>query len=182
MITFVTGNKNKIRELSSVLGDMFDSVDIDLPEIQSLSFEEVIEAKLKEARKSIKEGEIMVEDSGYTFNGLGELPGPFSKFFLKSLGLDGVSALVTRLSSDKATFHSYIGYMDSSGVTTFFKASLTGTIVSPSGTEGFGFDPLFIPDGYTKRFAEMTEEERRIVKPRILAAKKLRDFLKNKES
>lgn len=182
MITFVTGNKNKIRELSSVLGDVFRAVDIDLPEIQSLSFEDVIGAKLKEARKSIQDGDIMVEDSGYVFHGLGTLPGPFSKFFLESLGLTGIYSLVSSLSSNKATFYSHIGYMDKTGIATFFDGATPGTIVTPEGEGGFGFDPLFIPDGYTKRFAEMTEEERQTVKPRILAAKKLKEYLKNKES
>lgn len=181
MITFVTGNENKIRELSPILGDTFTTVDIDLPEIQSLSFKEVIEAKLKEARKSIQEGEIMVEDSGYIFHGLGALPGPFSKFFLESLGLDGVHTLVASLSSNKATFYTHIGYMDNMDTSTFFEGAISGTIVSPEGTGGFGFDPLFIPDGYSKRFAEMTEEERRTIRPRIKAAKKLKEFLLNKE-
>ncbi len=182
MITFITGNKNKIRELSSVLGDTFVPMDIDLLEIQSLSFEDVIAEKLKEARKSVPLGAIMVEDSGYVFEGLGALPGPFSKFFLESLGCDGVYSLVSSLSSTKATFHSHIGYMDDSNNVTFFSGSISGTIVSPQGVGGFGFDPLFIPDGYSKRFAEMTEEERQTIKPRIEAAKKLKQFLSDAES
>lgn len=181
MITFITGNKNKIRELSSILDGLFNPVDIDLQEIQSLSFEEVIEAKLKEARKSIKEGEIMVEDSGYVFEGLGLLPGPFSRFFLDTLGHAGVFSLTKGLASQKATFYSYIGFMDNDDTPTFFSASLTGTIVSPEGVAGFGFDPLFIPDGYMQRFSDMTEEERQTIKPRIAAAKKLKEFLLKRE-
>ena len=177
MITFITGNKGKFKEIQSVLGDTIIMRDIDLPEIQSLDFKEVIAAKLQEASKHITTGAIMVEDSGYYFKELGRLPGVFSKFFLEELGLDGVYNLVKNFSSTKATFNTHIGYMDEKGVVTYFVASLDGEIVSPNGDGGFGYDPLFIPEGYTKRFAEISDKERNELKPRIQAAKVLKEYL-----
>jgi XTP/dITP diphosphohydrolase len=177
MLTFLTGNKNKIKEVSSVLGDTFITLDIDLPEIQSVAYEDVIKAKLVEARKHIKEGAIFVEDAGYVFEALGKLPGPFSKFFIQELGREGLYNLVSKLGNTRAVHTTNIGYMDEKGEVIYFTTKVEGNIVSPRGSEGFAYDPIFVPDGHTKTFAEMSDEERFAVKPRVAATKLLKEYL-----
>ena len=179
MLTLITGNKNKIKEVQSVLGDTFVTHDMDLPEIQSVDYKDVITAKLVEARKHIKEGAIFVEDAGYTFEALGKLPGPFSKFFIQELGCEGLYNLVSKLGNQRATHTTNIGYMSEGGEVVFFTTKVEGSIVSPRGDGGFAYDPLFVPDGHTKTFAEMSEEERLLVKPRVAASKLLKEYLVN---
>merc|ERR1711879_534593 len=82
-ITFVTGNANKLREVSQVLADnktlKFVNVDIDLPEFQGTA-EDVSKFKCIEATKHIK-GPVIVEDTSLSFNALNGMPGPYIKWF-----------------------------------------------------------------------------------------------------
>jgi non-canonical purine NTP pyrophosphatase (RdgB/HAM1 family) len=178
MITFITGNHNKLSEIAHVLTVPLAHADIDLPEIQTLDVKEVIAAKLTEARGHIKEGAILVDDSGYYFHALGKLPGVFSKFFLKEIGLEKTAHMLTLLNNVNATAYTMLGYMDAHDVVHYFEGAVEGTIVTPRGEGGFGFDPVFMPSGHTKTFAEMSESERLNLKMRAIATRKLKEFLK----
>ena len=74
---FITGNKGKLLEVQSILGDV-TALDIDLAEIQSLDAHEIIKAKLDEARKH-HNGQFIVEDTSLYFEALNGLPGPLIK-------------------------------------------------------------------------------------------------------
>jgi inosine/xanthosine triphosphate pyrophosphatase family protein len=80
-ILFITGNKHKLREAKEILGDSVEGLKLDLLEIQSLDPKEIIEEKLREARKQIGKHDaiIMVEDVSFWIGDTG-LPGPFIKF------------------------------------------------------------------------------------------------------
>jgi non-canonical purine NTP pyrophosphatase (RdgB/HAM1 family) len=145
-----------------------------------LDFFEVIKVKLEEARKHIRDGAIMVEDAGYTCSALGKIPGPFSKFFLQELGRERIYEILQKLGDTKAVHTSNIGYMDERGEIQYFTSSVKGEMVFPKGEGGFGFDPLFIPEGFSKTFAEMTDEERFAVKPRVACTKMLQEYLQKK--
>lgn len=177
MITFITGNKNKFSEVQAILGDKVEMHDIDLSEIQSLNPKEVIEAKLIEARKHFKTGAILVDDTGYNFNFFGRLPGVYSKHFLKELGLQKIYNILEKLGDFNAIFYTYLGYMDEEGNIEYFYGSTEGKIVSPRGENGFGYDPIFMPNGSDRTTAEMNEEEFKIYKPRAKATKSLKEFL-----
>ncbi len=177
MITFITGNKNKFSEVQAILGDEVEMHDIDLPEIQSLDPKEVIESKLIEARKHIKTGTILVDDTGCNFNFFGKLPGVYSKYFLKELGLQKMFNILEKFSDNSATLYTYLGYMDEAGNIEYFYGSTDGVIVSSRGENGFGYDPIFMPNGSEKTNAEMNEEELKIYKPRAKATKLLKEFL-----
>ena len=140
MITLITGNTHKFQEIKAILGESISMVDIDLPEIQSLDVKEVVLEKLKLAREHVQHGAIMVDDTGYYFKSMGRLPGVFSKFFLQELGHEGVSSLVSKLDSNRATTYTCIGYMNEINVVKYFIAHVEGIIVTPSGSNGFGFD------------------------------------------
>ena len=173
---FITGNQGKLKEVQSILGDVV-ALDIDLVEIQSLDAHEIIRAKLEEARKHHK-GKLIVEDTSLYFDGLNGLPGPLIKWFMKSIGNDGLMKIVQNLDNNRAEAKTVIGYSNASGEVSFFEGSVFGTIVTPRGT-GFGWDPIFIPDGQTKTFGEMTAEEKNSLSMRRLAVEKLREFLVN---
>ena len=158
------------------MGDVV-ALDIDLVEIQSLDAHEIIRAKLEEARKHHK-GKLIVEDTSLYFDGLNGLPGPLIKWFMKSIGNDGLMKIVQNLDNNRAEAKTVIGYSNASGEVSFFEGSFFGTIVTPRGT-GFGWDPIFMPDGQTKTFGEMTAEEKNSLSMRRLSVEKLREFLVN---
>lgn len=171
---FITGNKGKLIEVQSILGDV-TALDIDLAEIQSLDAHEIIRAKLDEARRH-HNGRLIVEDTSLYFEALNGLPGPLIKWFMKTIGNDGLAEIVSSFENNKAEAKTIIGYSNSEGKISFFEGSIKGSIVSPRGT-GFGWDPIFLPDGYTKTFGEMTAEEKNRISMRKIALEKLKHEL-----
>ncbi len=174
-LQFITGNKNKFEEVKTVIPDL-EQLDIDLVEIQDLDPHSIINAKLHEAFKH-HSGEFIVEDTSLYFEKLNGMPGPMIKWFLKSLGNDGLSDLAQRLENQKATAKVMIGYAKNTDDIHYFEGSIDGTIVLPRGETTFGWDPIFQPEGFDKTFAEMTSEEKNAISMRKIATEKLKEFL-----
>ena len=84
-IYFVTGNKNKLKEVQMIMPEV-ESLELDLPEIQELDHKKVVEYKLNEAKKYKPGLNLMVEDLSVEVDGMNGLPGPLIKWFLKSVG------------------------------------------------------------------------------------------------
>ena len=172
---FVTGNKNKLSEVKAIF-DNVEQLDIDLPEIQDMDAKNIIRAKLIEALNH-KEGEFIVEDTSLYLDCLKGLPGPFIKWFLKAIGNEGLANLAEKLSNSKAEAKTIIGYAKNRDEIEFFEGSIFGKIVVQTGVSGFGWDPIFQPDGFDKTFAEMTAEEKNQVSMRKIAVEGLKEFL-----
>jgi non-canonical purine NTP pyrophosphatase (RdgB/HAM1 family) len=177
MIKFITGNKGKLQEAKQILGEV-ESLDLDLVEIQEIDPQAVISAKLKEAEKH-EAGEFIVEDTSLYLDALGGLPGPLIKWFMKTVGNNGLYEIAEKLGNNKAEAKTLVGYSDKQGNMEFFEGSISGKIVSPKG-EGFGWDPVFQPEGYNKTFGEMTQEEKNEISMRKIALEKLREYLNGK--
>lgn len=175
MIKFITGNKNKFEEVKAVLPDI-EQLDIDLPEIQETDARAIIKAKLQEALNHQK-GEFIVEDTSLYLECLNGLPGPLIKWFLKSMGNNGLATLVEKMGNDKAEARTIIGYAKNHEEIYFFEGAVKGRIVALRGDTHFGWDPIFLPDGYEKTFAEMGTEEKNKISMRKMAASKLKEFL-----
>jgi non-canonical purine NTP pyrophosphatase (RdgB/HAM1 family) len=173
---FITGNANKFFEIQAILPET-EQLDIDLPEIQSLDPQEIIEFKLKAALEHLPEGHIIVEDTSLYLSGLNGLPGPLIKWFMKALGRDGLAKLVLATGNNRAEAKTIIGYANESGEIKYFEGSISGQIVMPLGETSFGWDPIFMPDGHDVTFAEMGREEKNKISMRRQAAQKLKDFL-----
>lgn len=176
-IYFITGNKGKLEEAKSILSDV-ECLDIDLPEIQDLDAHNVIQAKLAEALKT-QTGEFIIEDISLYCEALNGLPGPLIKWFLKTVGNDGIYKMVSAFGNSRVEVKAIIGYADGKGGTQYFEGVVKGSIVAPRG-EGFGWDPIFQPDGYDKTFGEMSAEEKNKISMRKIALEKLREYLNNK--
>jgi len=175
MIYFITGNKNKFEEISSVLSDI-EQLDIDLPEIQELDPKEIIRKKLLEAFNHAQ-GEFIVEDTSLYFDCLKGLPGPMIKWFLQTIGNSGLAEIAEKLGNDRAEAKTMIGYAKNREEIYFFEGTIKGRIIKPRGETNFGWDPIFIPDGYDKSFAEMGREEKNKISMRRQAINKLAEFL-----
>jgi inosine triphosphate pyrophosphatase len=174
-ILFITGNAGKLREVRALIPGV-QGVDMDLTEIQEIDAHKIIAAKLVEAQR-YQSGAFMVEDTSLYLDAMNGLPGPLVKWFLKTVGIEGIYKLSESFGSVRATACTIIGYADEDGNLLFFEGSIEGILVPPRGADGFGWDPLFQPDGYQKTFAEMTPEEKKQCSMRRLAVKRLRRHL-----
>lgn len=171
---FITGNANKLREAQAVLPEV-EQLDIELPEIQDVNAHEIIKAKLGEAQKHHR-GRFIVEDTSLYLKGMNGLPGPLIKWFLKTVGNEGIARLAHDF-GDEAEAKTVVGYSDDAGGTEFFEGSVKGRIVEPRGGTNFGWDPVFLPDGFDKTFAEMDAEQKNSISMRRLALNRLKVFL-----
>ncbi len=177
-IYFITGNKNKFREASAILPGL-KRLDIDLPEIQEIDAGKIIEAKLREALKH-KRGEFIIEDTSLYLDCLNGLPGPLIKWFLATIGNDGLFTLADRLGNYGAEAKTIIGYAHGESGIDFFAGSVRGRVVAPRGETNFGWDPVFLPAEHEKTFAQIEEKEKNKISMRRLALEKLKNFLSEK--
>lgn len=175
MLYFITGNKNKFAEVSAILPNI-EQLDIDLPEIQDIDAKVIIKAKLLEALKH-KQAEFIVEDTSLYLDCINSLPGPLIKWFMKKIGNDGLFNLVDKLGNNKAEAKTIIGYAKNPDEIYFFEGSIKGEIISLKGKSGFGWDPIFQPNGYSTSFAELTNEEKNQISMRRIALNKFMEFM-----
>lgn len=183
-ITFITGSTRKFDEMAAVINS--DNVQlsqyvIDLPEIQELDPHAIIKAKLEEATKRLDpNARIMVEDTSLYMDALGGLPGPLVKWFLATLGPDGLAHIALKLENTKVKARTIIGYSQHGNPPQYFEGEVEGSIVSPRVKDGFGYDLIFVPNGQTKTFAEMDIDEKKQYSMRANAGRKLKVFLEKK--
>jgi inosine triphosphate pyrophosphatase len=175
MIYYVTGNKGKFEEAKRIISN-FEQLEADLPEIQEIDPKAIISEKLKEAQKN-RTGAFVVDDVSLSLECLGGLPGPLIKWFLKTLGNEGLAEITKRFENPKVKVVAMIGYADDSGEIQFFEGVVEGKIVEPRGSLGFGWDPIFLPEGQEKTYGEMTVDEKNEISHRRLALEKLRSYL-----
>lgn len=175
-IKFITGNKGKFAESQGIIPDI-EQVSFDLAEIQSLDARKVVEHKLREAQAH-HEGEFIVEDTSLYVEGLNGLPGPFIKWFLDTVGAEGVYKFASQYENRAAHAVVTIGYISADGAIGYFEGKIKGTLVAPRGDQGFGWDPIFQPDGSDETFAEMGTEEKNKISMRKVAFEKLKEHLK----
>lgn len=175
-IVFVTGSDNKYEEAKQVIPDLVRK-DLDLVEIQGIDPKPIIAHKLEEAKKSLS-GNLVVEDISLYLDCLGGLPGPLIKWFMKTIGNDGLVKIAQSYGNSKVTARCLIGLSSDNGEVEFFEGSIEGEIVSPRGGNGFGWDSIFQPTGWTMTFAEMSAEEKGEISMRKIAFQKLNDYLK----
>ena len=173
---FITGNKNKFSEVKKHVPSI-EMKNIDLPEIQEMDAEKIIEEKLEEGIKVLKEP-FIVEDTSLSIKALNNYPGALVKWFVKSLSLEDINNILFKYEDKKAIASTTIGYYDGKQKH-FFTGEIKGTIVPRRG-EGFGFDPIFQPIGSNKTFGEMTSEEKNSISHRSKAVKKLKKTLEKK--
>ena len=127
---------------------------VDLPEIQSLDLQEVVTSKAKAAYREIGVP-VIVEDTALTFHALGKLPGTFVKFFAEELQYEGMCQLLDGKEDRSATVRACIALYDGEEIQ-IFNGECKGSISeTPRGGSGFGFDCIFIPEGYTQTWSQM---------------------------
>jgi non-canonical purine NTP pyrophosphatase (RdgB/HAM1 family) len=176
-ITFITGNEAKATEVSRSLGVSIDHRKIELTELQSLDLEEVVEYKAKEAFKAIG-STVLVEDTSLRFHALNGLPGPLIKWFLAELSSEQICSLLSGFSDRSATGETLFGLYDGEKLEAFHGLTVGSIAKEPRGDRNFGWDPIFIPEGSDKTWAEVSLEEKLQNSMRSRALAKLQAYLK----
>lgn len=171
-IAFVTSNPNKLAEVREIVrpfGLEVRWVRTDLAEPQSEELATVVRAKLFEA--PAHRLPMLVEDSGIFLRGLGGFPGVYSRYVYDTIGLAGVLKLL-RGHPRQAEFRTIAG-VRWHGRQRLFLGRTVGTIaLRPRGRGGFGYDPIFVPSGGRRSFAELTAEEKNRLSHRGRAVRK----------
>ncbi|ELY92916.1 RdgB/HAM1 family non-canonical purine NTP pyrophosphatase [Natrialba hulunbeirensis JCM 10989] len=165
-IRFVTGNDGKAREARTYLDgiEAVEQVPYDYTEIQSDSLEEIALRGAEEAHAELEGGDpILVGDTGLFVDALGGFPGPYSAYVEDTVGVERLWRLVEPEDNHRARFKTVLGFTDGERTETF-EGTLAGTIVSPRGDDGFGYDPIFEFNGQT--LAEMDVEEKNAISHR----------------
>ena len=168
-IRFMSGNKHKIKEVQRILGP----VDVDIvpvtrkiEELQTQDVDALVRDKLIKAFHEIGRP-LFVEHTGLYLRGLNDLPAGLTQIFWDRLEARRFADLVAALGDNKVIAKTVLGYCDGRQMH-LFEGAIEGTVPrTPAGPEDFQWDCVFIPDGYTKTFAEMGADKDDISMRRI---------------
>lgn len=188
-LVFASNNANKIKEIQQLLPSTFEIVSLkdigcseDIPETANTIEENAI---LKANHVTEKYGfNCFADDSGLEVEILNGAPGVYSARYAGEPKNDdnNMNKLLLNLkdkANKKANFKTVI-CLNINGEQHLFTGIINGKIIDEKiGNNGFGYDPIFVADGYTKTFAELTMEEKSAISHRGKAVKQLVDFCKN---
>nr|WP_106634524.1 RdgB/HAM1 family non-canonical purine NTP pyrophosphatase [Alistipes sp. Marseille-P5061] len=186
-ILFATNNAHKLKEVQAVLGPTFElvtphdcGVDEEIPEEQpTLEGNASQKAHYLHARTGL---DCFADDTGLEVEALGGAPGVHSaRYATDGHDFAANNRLLLRnlegQTNRRARFRTVISLL-LGGEEHLFEGVVQGRIIDhEQGSEGFGYDPLFIPDGYDRTFAQMTTEQKNAVSHRARAVRKLADYL-----
>ena len=187
-IVFATNNKHKLEEIKDILGKDFEIVSLaeigcheDIPET-GLTLEENARQKSTYIVEHYNH-DCFADDTGLEVDALNGEPGVHSARYAEGTDHDSeanMRKLLSKMSNVKdrtARFRTVISLIIN-GVEYQFEGRVEGRIATEKhGTEGFGYDPIFIPEGYDKSFAELGEEVKNQISHRARAVKKLAEYL-----
>jgi inosine triphosphate pyrophosphatase len=178
-LNFITGNKNKLAEVQAILAGVIElqNQNIDLVEIQG-TVEEVTTDKARRAAEAIN-GPVLVEDTCLCFKAMNDLPGPYIKWFMQSLGAAQMHKLLAGFDDKSAQAVCTFAYCEGPGhEPVLFQGRTDGKLVESRGPTVFGWDSCFEYKGQT--YAEMEKAEKNKVSHRGKALEKLKAWLAQK--
>ena len=178
---FVTSNPNKAREAAEILEGKLESVALDLPEPQALDLAQVAVAKAAAAREALDVPDlpILIEDSGLIIEAWNGLPGAFTRWFLQSVGTEGLLRMLSAYEDRSARAVCAVAVAVPDGSVRAFVGEVGGSIApEPRGVQGFGWDPIFVPEGGAETYAELGAREKNEDSHRARALKAARDALR----
>lgn len=185
-LVFATNNQNKLKEVKSKLkAEILGLADIhcneDIEETGK-TFEE--NAFIKAKYVLDKYGyECFADDSGLEVDALDGAPGVYSARYAGDHGnaeanMNKLLENLKGIDNRKARFVTVICLINKEN-TLYFRGEINGTIINEKrGDDGFGYDPIFVPDGFNRTFAEMTLEEKNKMSHRALALEKMTQHLR----
>lgn len=182
-ITYVTGNWAKIESAKHFLkpfGFTIDNIKMETPEIQADDVVEVSKYSAKWSANKLNKP-VLKNDSGLFVNSLRGFPGVYSRYVEETIGEDGLLKLMEGIEDRNAYFKEALAYCEPGKEPIVFESITKGKIdKKKSGTYGWSWDFVFIPDGEEKTLGCFVDEERWEFWSRD-AYKQLADYLENKE-
>jgi len=186
-LVFATNNLHKLEEVRDILGGSFRIASLkeigcidDIPETA-----DTLEGNALQKARYVKDKfgyDCFADDTGLEVEALGGAPGVFSARYA-GLGHDSEANMRKLLkelegkTNRQAQFRTVVALL-LDGEEYTFEGIVRGTILTERrGTAGFGYDPVFVPEGYAETFAEMGSEEKNRISHRARAVQKLADFL-----
>lgn len=192
-LVIATHNKGKVVEMATSLQKYVRTIlsadDIEVPEVEETEDSFAGNALLK-ARACAKATKLpsLADDSGLCVNALGGKPGIHSARWAELEGQEGrdfklaMGFIDDKLGKNKdrsAYFIAVLALVFPDGEEHIFEGRIEGNLIwPPSGDKGFGYDPMFVPEGKRQTFGEMAPEEKRKISHRAKALAKLSEFLK----
>ncbi len=185
-LVFATNNAHKLEEVQQMIGDRFKLLSLadigcheDIPET-GVTFEENAQQKTDYLKERFNV-DCFADDSGLEVDALQGEPGVYSAKYAGTRDIEKNIDLVLEKLGDNgnrtARFKTVIS-LNMNNEQHFFEGSIEGKIITERiGTKGFGYDPIFIPNGYDVTFAEMSLEEKNRISHRSVAVQKLCKFL-----
>ena len=190
-LVFATNNKHKLEEINLLLGHAHEIISlsdinchVDIPEEQ-----DTLEGNALQKAKYIKEYfgyDCFADDTGLEVQAINNEPGVYSARYAGPAkdAQDNMSKILTKLNgceNRQACFRTVIALL-LDGKEYLFEGRVDGQILlSQQGNDGFGYDPIFQPDGFQESFAEMSMSEKNKISHRGRATTKLCDFLNSKD-
>lgn len=177
-IIFATTNEGKLKEAREILKLEVEGLELKVDEVQTLDPVECVEKKAEAAYKIVQRP-ILVEDTSLFFEALNGLPGVFIDYFMKTLDNNGLTKLLSTFDNRKAKAQASVCYFD--GKQKIIAVGIIEGEISnePRGSNGFGWDPIFIPNGHDKTFAELENDVKNKISMRKIAFEELHKKLTN---
>jgi XTP/dITP diphosphohydrolase len=186
-LIFASNNEHKVREIKSILGNSFTLLSLsdinireDIPENEPFLEGNAL-AKARYIYNATGK-DVFADDTGLEIEALDGLPGVHSARFAgenkdSSANIEKVFTLLLNTENRRARFRTVIALVFNKKEY-LFEGIVSGTIINEKrGNGGFGYDPVFIPEGKDKTFAEMDPDEKNSISHRARAFEKLREFL-----
>ena len=161
-LSFATSNENKFQEAERILSNLGVQINFfktTLEEIQSDNLSDIAQQKAINAYNRIQKP-VIIEDDGLFINSLDGFPGPYSSYAYDTIGNKGIMNLLGNSKVRDAKFVSIIAYCDESFNPKLFESSIPGKISSVIEEGGWGYDPIFIPDGESKTYANVSDKDK----------------------
>jgi XTP/dITP diphosphohydrolase len=181
-VSFVTGNEGKLKESRDILSPLgIDVVQekMDIEEIQEKDVEHVARVKAKFAYALLKKP-LFVEDTGLYIKAMNGYPGNLIKHFIEAIGREGMLKCMEGRPRD-AEGVSAVAYADENGKVHTFTGRVKGMISDYIGKGyEFAWDPIFIPEGHDKTFAELGMAEKNKISHRKKSMEKFAKWLKGR--
>ena len=180
-IHLITSNKGKVEELSAILkplGHEIEQTDLQCPELQANSLEEVILHGLDWLKEAVAGENVLIDDAGMFIEALKGFPGVYSRYAYDTIGLEGILKLMEGVENRRATFKCVLGFLRDNGKQYLLAGEVCGTLTTVKrGEGGFGYDPIFIVEGEEKTFAELDINRKNQISHRGKALEKLSEIL-----
>ena len=197
-LIFATNNKHKVEEVRAALGDVVEVITLaeaglhgEIPETadtlqgNALQKAEWVIEQLKVKSEELRVDGVFADDTGLEVESLNGAPGVYSARYAGEHcsfddNIDKLLAALDGKENRKADFRTVICLIEN-GEVSYFEGRVDGQILTERHTngEGFGYDPVFMPDRFAVSFAEMPLEVKNSISHRGLAIKKLKEYLFN---